>query len=132
MNIKKIEKIAKAYEEIKMLQDEVIALDKMAIQIINDDKMLSVKLSVENQGGENETNFSDQDPDTIIARRKAMYESMMLGFFPQMYTTEEHSSSTVEFKCFEEGIPAVEIIGILIRVRKSEIENLINFLEKES
>lgn len=128
MQIKDIEKIQRIYLKIKELDEEILKLDKLALEIANDDCKISINVE----------NFTKQQQEE--AKEKAKFDedgslTSGLNLYNSLFTWPSSiSSSTIKVTTTNDftvnDITALNILGFILQGLHSKREILLRELDK--
>jgi hypothetical protein len=118
MNIKKLEKATKIYEQIKVLDAQIIEIDKFAMLVANSETKSSFELKCKDLGKkkDNEEKVGFDADGSLIKGQTEGYRSMFDLWMPRLYTTTADKKNENEIVLKNElSVNAVmSILGILL------------------
>lgn len=128
MNAKKIEKIAKAYEKIKVLDAEILKLDKMAMKLADGIGELSINITFD-EPKESEVKF-DEDGSIVMDNPLSGFASG--GFLSHMLELRREIEKRSEDEGYSEKLDenkALNLLGLLISSKMQQRSELIKSID---
>jgi hypothetical protein len=130
MNYTLIEKAAKLYEKIKVLDNEIIAIDKMAQLFANEDAEAELKLKYVESKKEEKQNIVDEDGSLSSIERmmRQMYRPMSLTWgidYAKGCKPEDKQSYEAKIS----NTAALQMLGILLGDKHQKRAQLIKEIE---
>ena len=135
MDIKRLEKATKIYEQIKLLDAEIIEIDRFAMLIANGEIKSSFELKVDDIGSkkedENKVRF-DSDGSIINTQQMQtmMYNSIFPSWFQQIDNSTIKNKNEHSLKYPISDHTTMSILGILLCEKQSKRKSLLNDLEQ--
>lgn len=126
MELSKMDKVFRAYEEIKLLDAEIIELDKVAMQLANDDTEVSLDFKL--------TTFTEKKEETSVSL-ESIYDSYKTSLFNGLWfqansTTPENNKNNRVFSHSISTTNSLKILGILLSDKMEKRQKLLNKLSK--
>lgn len=135
MNITKLEKATKIYEQIKILDSQIIQIDKFAMLVANGEIKSSFELKIEDIGKkkEDEEKISFDEDGSLIKGVPNSSRSIFSawGFVIPFSSNEIKVNENEYFLKNELSINAtMSILGVLLYEKQAQRQLLLNDLEK--
>jgi hypothetical protein len=139
MNVKQLQKASRILEKIKMLDEEIIQIDKQALLIANGEVKIELSLKVKDLAKERKEAEKVQfDEDGSLIQGGGFYEmmrrSMGSGIMPayQISFGGSDPKNEVKAESFETITEraSLQILGVLLGEKQSKRLELISQLEK--
>lgn len=130
--IKQLERAAKLYKEIKVIDAQIIELDKWAIKIANEGFKISIDISFEERQKQKEVSF-DLDGSLIFDRQAdapSMFTSIFQSFMPYGYNGQEKKKDENSIKKVISESTCLIILGGMLSELMDNKHNIINELKK--
>jgi hypothetical protein len=133
VNIKKLDKANKIYQQIKELDKEIIEIDKHAMLIANGEVKLSLTLNIDDlkkkEKEESKVKF-DEDGSIVVNDGvvSLSWSTMFIGLPTNV--TEDKNKHTTTFNTQVIENEALQILGVLLYVRQQKREQLLDRLHK--
>jgi len=127
MDIKKLEKATKIYERIRVLDGEIIEIEKNAMLVANGETKSGFELKIENLAGvENSEEDSDDKNDSGIG---GYFTFGILGYIERKNNIRENKNESI-FKSDLSVNSTMAILGVLLHEKQHQRQILISKLEK--
>lgn len=134
MEIGKMEKALKVYEKIQSLDAEIIGLEKLAMQLANDETEVSLDFKVLNVTEKDENSKVEFDEDGSIvtpkSHERSIHDIIRMSYLTP-FTTGIISDKKDQTKIFSHSISttnALKILGILLGDKIEKRQKLLNKL----
>jgi len=135
MNLKKLQKATKILEEVKLLDAQIIELDRFAMLVVSGDTKCSFALTIENAPKEEVEKVGfDEDGSLKMGGAESYIEQMMkrYSYQPLLWGSSPTPSAatntqTLNHKLEESG--ALSILGILLGEKQVRRDKLLNQLK---
>lgn len=127
MDIKKFEKATKILEQIKLLDSQIIEIDKFAMMVANGETKSSFQLICEDlEKKEQDDEKVEFDSDGSLIKGAGLeYKSMFELFMPRFKTTNPKKDNEVVLKNELSVNVVMSILGILLYDKRNQREILI-------
>jgi hypothetical protein len=136
MDFKKLEKANKIYQEIKALDKEIIEIENNAMLIANGDVKLSLTLNINDltKKAEAESKVAFDEDGSLIINSSTSLRSLIYNPFFSLdggsATEEKKEDNKHKYSSDIKENEALQILGILLYVRQTKRQQLINRLNK--
>ena len=131
MEIKQIEKIAKAYKKIEVLHKDIITLNKLAETVLQSEKGASLKLSVDKIKEQKKEGILDSDGSLKTSSNN---EHTFVGFnvllsYDYGDVKLKNDDSKININLELDDLLSLEVIGVLISKKDKELKQLLNSIK---
>ncbi len=134
MDIKKLEKAAKIYGQIKILDAQIIDIDKFAMTVANNETKSSFELRCEDlsKKKEDEEKINFDDDGSIIKKHSESYKSVFDLWTPRLYSqsVEDKNDNEIILKNELSVNAVMAILGVLLHEKQAQRILLMNQLQK--
>ncbi len=129
MEIKQIEKIAKAYKKIELIHKDIITLNKLAETVLQSEKGATLKLSVDKIKEQKKEDILDSEGslkniNTIQDHINSLYT---FTFDSNIKLKEDDSKININLEL--DDLLSLEVIGVLIAKKDKELKSLLKSIK---
>ena len=130
MELTKVDKVFKVYEKVKVLDAEIIELDKVAMQLANDDTDVCLDFKITNFTPKKEEESTTIGLQSIFESYKRELSFSSLWGQPTSTTPEQNSNNnTTVFNHQVSTNNALKILGLLLSDKLEKRERLLTKLK---
>ncbi len=129
MELKSIQKASKILERIKVLDEEIVEIDKFANKLLNGGLDTKIKLSFKKDKKNSPGEVSIDADGSLVTGKKEAPLGMFSGFFISSQS-DKKDDDVLEFEnCISEQT-MLQALGLLVQVKNSEREEKLKQLQK--
>lgn len=129
ITIKKAEKISAIYKKVEALHKELIKLNKIANTILHTEGSCEIKLSTEKIKESKKENILDEDGS--VRNSSSIYGvDNLLSMYLGKPKLKEDDSNKESVKLEIDDILTLEVLGVLISRKQTEIDKYLNQINK--
>ena len=135
MNINKLEKATKILEQIKVIDAEIIEIDKLAIIILNNETNIQLALNVENltkaKEAKEKVSFDEDGSMSILRSAMDEYRNTFLPLNMLKYSGVDYAKPKFRDRNFSQPLSdklTLQILGVLLCEKNAIKDGLIKKL----
>lgn len=129
ITIKKAEKISAIYKKVEVLHKELIKLNKIANTILQTEGSCEIKLSTDKVKESRKENVLDEDGS--VRNSSSIYGvDNLLSMYLGKPKLKEDDSNKESIKLEIDDILTLEVLGVLISRKQTEIDKYLNQINK--